>query len=125
MGLLAGCATHPSLQQSPLSTSNAKERIFDKYDKAFLSKVQKRWYDLLGEDRLKEYRGGKVVLSFRLHYNGAITLVEVESNTVHDQESLLCKKAILDPSPYPTWPTDLRQKWGVDYRDIKFTFFYD
>ena len=66
--------------------------------------------------------------------NAAITLVDVFSldpveNSVGDMLSLLCQKAILDPAPFPKWSAEMRRQiqtqGGTDYRDVKFTFYYD
>ena len=70
-------------------------------------------------------RRGKVSLAFRLHYDGRISRLETDENTVGDVLSVLCQKSILDPAPFPKWPTEMRQIVGTDYRDVKFTFYYD
>jgi len=38
---------------------------------------------------------------------------------------LLCQQAIQDPSPFDKWPSDLRRLVGADYREVRFTFYYN
>jgi len=98
---------------------------FGAYDRAIIEAVQNRWYYLLDSGNFARERTGKVVLEFRLHSDGKITdMIEVE-NTVDLLLSLLCQKAIQDPAPYPAWPSDMRRKLGADYRDVRFTFYYN
>jgi hypothetical protein len=102
---------------------DAKATPFGAYDAAFIAAVQQRWYDLL-EEHAGSQRAGKVMLEFRLTYDGRITNMQMTVNEVGDIFGLLCQSAVLDPAPYPAWPSDMRRAIGENYRDIKFTFFY-
>lgn len=102
---------------------DAKRSDFGDYDYAFIRAVEQRWYQLLDNYMLD--RQGSVVLTFRLHFDGRITDMEVDSNNVGDILGLLCQKAIIDPSPFPKWPIEMRRKVPGDYREVKFTFYYD
>ena len=102
---------------------DAEATRFGAYDAAFISAVQQRWYDLL-EEHSGVQRTGKVMLEFRLTYDGRITNMKMTVNEVGDIFGLLCQSAVLDPAPYPAWPSDMRRAIGERYRDIKFTFFY-
>lgn len=113
------------VKHAQVSMLDAKGSVFGNYDNVFISMVQQRWYDLLENNRFMLDRHGKVGLTFRLHYDGRITRLETEENSVGDVLGLLCQKAVLDPAPFPKWPTEMRQRVGTDYRDVKFTFFYD
>lgn len=104
---------------------DAKGSPFGNYDSVFVAIVQERWYALLDSNRFMLDRRGKVALTFRLHYDGRITQVETDENTVGDLLGMLCQKSILDPAPFPKWPTEMRQVVGTDYRDVRFTFYYD
>jgi outer membrane biosynthesis protein TonB len=92
------------------------------YDREFVDAVQQRWFKLLDE------RGatvpGKVVLEFRLHYDGRITDMKMSQNEVGELLGLICEKAVLDPAPYRRWPNEMRREINADYRDVRFTFFY-
>jgi hypothetical protein len=98
------------------------------YDLMLVEAVQQRWYDLLDAIKYSFDRHGKVVVSFRLHYDGKITDVQVLENTVDERKEgmlgYLCQKAILDPAPYPRWPTEIRRLIDKDHRDSSFTFNY-
>jgi hypothetical protein len=104
---------------------DARRSPFGNYDAVFIGLVQARWYQLLDNNQYMLDRRGKVALTFRLYYDGRISQLEMTENGVGDMLSLLCQKAILDPTPYPRWPTDMRQLVGGDYREVRFTFYYD
>jgi hypothetical protein len=116
-------------QRAHIAMVDARSSVFGEYDRAFISLVQSRWYQLLDGNQYMMDRRGKVSLSFRLHFDGRISQVEVVENTVGDMLSLLCQKSILDPAPFPKWPAEMRRQIqgqsGTEYRDVKFTFYYD
>jgi hypothetical protein len=107
------------------SSLDAKATPFGAYDAEMIEAIQSRWDDLLDEVNYNTYRQGRVVIGFRLNYDGRITDLHVVESTVGDMLGLLCQKAILDPAPYERWPQEMRQTIDKDYRDITFTFFYN
>jgi hypothetical protein len=114
-------------RRAHIAMVDAKASPFGEYDYAFIRAVEQRWYQLLDNSQYQYMmdRQGKVVVTFRLHYDGRITDVEAESNTAGEILGLLCQRAIQDPSPFARWPTDMRKAVQADYRDVKFTFYYD
>jgi hypothetical protein len=108
-----------------ISMVDAKSSAFGEYDYAFIRAVEQRWYQLLDDNQYLLDRQGKVALQFRLHFDGRISDMQVADNTVGDILSLLCQKAILDPAPFPKWPNAMRQAVRGDFRDVRFTFYYD
>lgn len=98
---------------------------FGSYDRLFVTAVDNRWKQLLREHRYALGRSGKVVLDFRLTYEGKITHVKVAESTVGEVLGLMCKRAVLDPAPYRPWPSDMRRVIGGNYRDVRFTFYYN
>jgi hypothetical protein len=98
---------------------------FGTYDAAFIAAVQERWYQLLEKNSYMLDRRGKVVLDFHLRFDGRITDMSVNDNSVGDLLGLLCQRAVLDPAPYARWPGDMRRMVGLDYRSVRFTFYYD
>jgi len=112
-------------QRNVTSTLDAIGSPFGVYDAAIVAAIQNRWYDLLDERSYASDRTGKVVLEFRLNYDGRITNMKVVEHTVDEILSLLCQKAVLDPSPYARWPSDMRRMAGADYREVRFTFYYN
>ena len=98
-------------QQSPLKTAGQRAKQdggvrrrnitssldaigspFGVYDAAIVAAIQNRWYDLLEERSYASDRTGKVVLVFKLHYDGRITDMTVvkEETTVDELLTLLC-----------------------------------
>jgi outer membrane biosynthesis protein TonB len=104
---------------------DTKASAFGDYDRAFIDAVSERWYDLLDNMSYDGYRRGTVVLQFHLNYDGRITEMKVLENTVTGTLSLLCEKAVSDPSPFDKWSRDMRLMVGKDFREIKFTFYYN
>ena len=102
---------------------NVKATPFGAYDAKFIAAVQQRWYDLLESAHFTQ-RSGKVVVEFRLMYDGRIVDMNVSGNDVGELLGLLCQRAILDPAPYDPWPGDMRRAIGQNYREVTFTFFY-
>jgi hypothetical protein len=96
---------------------------FGSYDAAFIQAVQQRWYDLLDTTPFTQ-RSGKVVLEFRLYYDGRITEMSMVDNDVGEMLGLICQRAITDPAPYARWPDDMRRMVEKNYREVKFTFYY-
>jgi hypothetical protein len=104
---------------------DVKATGFGAYDRAFIAAVSSRWYDLLEARNYAGYRQGKVVVEFRLNYDGRITEMRTVENTVTDTLSYLCQKAVLDPAPFEKWPREMRVMIGEDSRKITFTFYYN
>jgi hypothetical protein len=107
------------------SSMDAKATPFGQYDAEFCDAVQSRWFDLLDNVSYDGYRRGKVVVKFHLDYEGRISDMSVVDNNVGDLLGLLCQKAVLDPAPYAKWPADMRRMADKDYREIRFTFYYN
>jgi len=106
-----------------VSSPDVKLTGFGDYDAELVQAITQRWYDLLDSQRFAMDRTGKVVLQFRLHYDGSVTDMTVAQNTVGDLLGYVCQEAINDPAPFEKWPADMRFKLG-DSRDIQFTFYY-
>ncbi|HWN93856.1 MAG TPA: hypothetical protein VNT99_02375 [Methylomirabilota bacterium] len=109
----------------PHISLDAKGSPFGNYDSVFINMVEQRWYSLLDNNRFMLDRRGKVSLTFELHYDGRITNLRTQEQTVDEVWAILCQKAILDPAPFPKWPTSMRQVVGSDVREVRFTFYYD
>ena len=103
---------------------DAKASPFGSYDAALIEAISQRWYSLLDERDYASDSRGKVVLQFRLHYDGRITDMNVDQNTAGEMLGLICQKAVLDPAPFAPWPSEMRRLIG-DIRSIQFTFFYN
>jgi len=112
-----------------ISSLDAKQTPFGAYDAAFIEAVQQRWYDLLDTINFSFDRHGRVILQFHLNYDGTITDMKVEDDTVDGSMDgimgILCQRAVRDPAPYEKFPREMRLQMDKDYREIQFTFFYD
>jgi outer membrane biosynthesis protein TonB len=111
--------------QRPHTSYDVKATGFGAYDRAFIDAVSSRWYDLLDNMSYDAYRSGYVRLEFNLNYDGRITEMKVLETTVTETLTLLCQKAVLDPSPFDRWPREMRLMVGDDERRITFTFYYN
>jgi hypothetical protein len=104
---------------------DVKATPFGAYDMAFIHAVQTRWFNLLEERDFVGNQSGKVVLEFRLNYDGRITALRVVDSEVNELLSWTCQRAILDPAPFRPFPSDMRRMVSNDYREIRFTFYYN
>ena len=103
---------------------DAKATPFGDYDSAIIYAVTERWYSLLDQQNFAQDRTGRVVVQFKLEYDGSVRDVEVLDNNVGDVLSYVCQAAIENAAPFGKWPDEMRQAIGADYREIKFTFDY-
>jgi len=110
-------------QHAVVPSFDVKLTGFGEYDAALVAAITQRWYDLLDSQRFALDRTGKVVLQFRLHYDGTVSDMTVAQNSVGDLLGYVCQKAVNDPAPFAKWPSEMRFKLG-DSRDIQFTFYY-
>jgi hypothetical protein len=111
-------------RQALVPSLDVQATPFGAYDAAIVEAVSQRWYDLLDSRRFAQDRTGKVTLQFHLNYDGTVTEMEVEENTVGDLLSLVCRNAIEESAPFAAWPSDMRRMVGQNYREITFTFYY-
>ena len=107
-----------------MASLDTKATPFGAYDAALVEAISQRWFTLLDQREYASDSRGKVVLQFRLHYNGRITDMSVADNTAGEVLGLICQKAVLDPAPFAAWPSDMRRTLG-DTRNIQFTFYYN
>lgn len=106
------------------TTLDAKATAYGAYDAAVIAAIQRAWYALLDERGFSLERSGKVVVDFRMKHDGSIHDLRVVTSEVGDLYSILCQKAIQDPSPFGAWPRQMRVELG-DFRDVRFTFHYN
>jgi len=107
------------------SSFNVKATPFGAYDAKIIAAIQQRWYDLLEQRDFAASYSGKVILEFRLNSDGRVTDMKVDENDVTEILGLLCQRAVQDPAPFDPWPADLRRLVGKDYREVRFTFYYN
>jgi hypothetical protein len=110
-------------QHAIVPSLDVKVTGFSEYDRRFIAAVSQRWFNLLESQKFTLDRTGKVVLLFRLNYDGSITDMRFADNTVGDLLGYVCQKSVLDNAPFERWPTNMRLELG-DYCDVQFTFYY-
>ena len=103
---------------------DVKKSPFGDYDAALINAVTQHWYDLLDSQRFALDRTGKVVLRFKLKYDGTVENMAVLDSTVGELLSYVCQEAISESAPFGKWPDDMRRTVGENYREITFTFYY-
>ena len=96
---------------------------FGAYDAAFFAAIQQHWWDLIDESKVST-RAGKVVIGFNLLSDGRITDMRIIGNEVSEMLALLCERAIIDPAPYPKWPSDMKSMIGKNPREMTISFVY-
>jgi outer membrane biosynthesis protein TonB len=106
------------------SLFNTVATPYGAYDRALIDAIQSRWYALLDERNYALDNRGKVMLQFILHPDGRVTDMKMAENTTSEVLGIVCEKAVLDPAPFPPWPTEMRRLIGEE-RPIQFTFYYD
>ena len=98
---------------------------FGAYDEMLIAAVQNRWFALLEEQRFAGGSIGRVVVTFKLHSDGSVRIVEPTETSVDPLMTGLCVRAIRDPAPYEKWPSDMLRMIGAPFREMKFTFYYN
>lgn len=107
-----------------ISSVDAKATLFGEYDEALIEAIKTHWFDLLDQRDYASDSRGRVVLQFRLHYDGRITDMAVAENTAGEVLGHICQRAVMDPAPFTAWTIDMRRMLG-DIRNIQFTFYYN
>jgi hypothetical protein len=112
-------------ERRAFASFDTKVTAFGAYDAAFIEAVSQHWYDLVDAQHNSEMHTGRVVLEFNLNYDGRISDMKVIEGDEHSIMTYLCQRAIIDPSPFEKWPSDMRRIIGSDRREVRFTFYYE
>jgi hypothetical protein len=96
---------------------------FQAYDDKVTGAIQKRWLDMV--PLLPRQPGGRVVLDFKITYDGRVEDLKVTETTVPDNYVDTCRKAVLDSVPYDRWPAEMRRLVGSSYRYVTMRFYYN
>jgi outer membrane biosynthesis protein TonB len=107
-----------------LDSLDAKATPYGNYDWGLVNAIREAWHQSLEDQKYAADYRGKVMVRFRLHYDGSITDLLVVENTAGFIPGTLCENAISKPKPYNRFPPEMRRVVG-DIRSIQFTFFYD
>ncbi len=104
---------------------DVRASTFGAYDQALIHAIEERWFQLLDENDYSGERVGKVVLEFKLKYDGSVMDMKVVETSVGEVLGLLCLRAVKDPERYETWPSDMRLLYSSGFREVRFTFYYN
>lgn len=104
---------------------DAKGSEFGEYDARLIGAITSRWKLLIDDTPEAPARIGLVVIQFRLHADGRVSMVQQAQSTVGFSLGWICQRAVTDPAPFEKWPDSMRLTAGQDYRDVKFTFHYN
>jgi len=111
-------------RQRVYSSLDVKATTFGDYDSRIVDAVTDRWYALLDSNRFAQDRTGKVVVHFKLKYDGTILEMTTAENTVGQMLGYVCHEAIQEAAPFAKWPEDMRRMIGANFREISFSFYY-
>jgi hypothetical protein len=106
------------------SSLDAKQTPFGNYDKQIVDAVTDKWYAMLDNGHFAQDRTGKVVVRFKLKYDGTILEMSTLENTVGISLTYVCRQAIAEAAPFARWPDDMRRMIGANFREVSFTFYY-
>ncbi len=107
------------------SSLDVRQTAFGMYDKQIVDAVTDKWYAMLDSGHFAQDRTGKVVVHFKLKYDGTILEMITSENTVGISLAYVCREAIAEAAPFAQWPSDMRRQIGVSFRDLRFTFYYE
>lgn len=86
--------------------------------------MQKRWHQLLDQRKAGRDETGRVVVEFRLKYDGQISELNIVRREVDFVPAWDCQRAVADSAPFPPWPRDMHRIIAANYRNVRFTFLY-
>ena len=101
----------------------ATNTVFSPYDSKVIHAIQQHWYELLGDTPVD--KPGMVVIDFRLHADGHVSDVRIAHTTADEKTALICQKAVLESAPFASWSQEMRKATASEYRDVRFTFYYN
>ena len=137
---LAEAAAQAKLAQASVKQDGGKAKFsvteamdaaatpFGEYDEKIIVAIEANWNELLEARQLARSNIGKVVVTFRQHADGHVSLVNTTMNEGSQIMSILCERAIESAAAdnaFGPWPSDMRRLLGIDHRLVKFTFHYN
>jgi hypothetical protein len=105
------------------SSLDVKGTVWGDYEERMVDAIDAQWHASL--ENVDWNASGKVVVNFRLHPDGRVDKVVIAENGVTDELATFCAGAITGPSPFGSWPREMRMDIPADYLLLQFTFYYD
>ncbi len=123
---LASAAANPASAsvRRPTIEIDLKGKPFGNYDSILIAAVQKRWYELLDQRKGAREDSGRVVVEFRLKYDGHITDLKIARREVDFVPAWDCQRAVAESAPFRPWPREMHRIIAANYRSVRFTFVY-
>jgi outer membrane biosynthesis protein TonB len=116
-----------SRMQRVMPSFNTEGTIWGQYDAKLVAIIKSRWYRYLDQHPEAFNWAGRVAVRFQLHYDGRVTNYEVLENNSGEMQGYGAFKAIMGDAgePYDPWPPSLRRSTAKDFRELRFTFYYN
>ncbi len=113
--------------QRVMPSFNTEGTPWGSYDAKFIAIVKNQWYHFLDQHPEAFNWAGRVVVKFHLQHDGRITDFEVVENSSGEIQGYGAQKAIIRDlgQPYDPWPPSLRRTTAKDYRELRFSFYYN
>jgi hypothetical protein len=111
-----------TLAEARMAQADFKGSPFPQYDARVTGTVRKRWEESLKTHNIQS--SGKVVLEFRLAYDGRVTELRVADTDMTALPVLLCQQAVVASAPFDPWPPEMRRLFTQGYRDVRIRFNY-
>ena len=99
---------------------------FDAYDDQVVAVVEQKWKELLDRQPLSRGKAGRIVLAFRLGFDGHVSEIRTEEDTVGGVIGVLCYRALADAGKdgFGPWSSEMRQFLAAISRTMRFSFNY-
>jgi hypothetical protein len=111
-----------SRETNALAQAQSLGPLADFYDWKLRTRIYKQWRQLISTNSAP-LRAGKVVVEFKLNFDGKISECRVTKNEVGELGGL-CREAIEQAAPFGLWPLEMRSAIRSGSRDVRFTFTY-
>ncbi|MBL9169709.1 MAG: hypothetical protein JNN07_18355 [Verrucomicrobiales bacterium] len=97
---------------------------FNDYDRVVITAIRKSWWRLCRKSA-QTSKTGRVVLTFKLRFDGTIGDLKVQRSEVPESQVILCKRAVLEAGPFKAWTKAMHEKVGADNRPVTMSFDYE
>ena len=96
---------------------------FGAYDAAIVDAVASRWYQILDSHHVQA-PVAPITLKCLQFSDGQVGDTTIISGDAGNDLVEICRRAIVESSPWAPWPADLRRAASKDYRVLQFTFYF-
>ena len=112
-----------SLKQARAAAGLGSSEAVEEYNLSILEAIKARWLELLDNTTARDPKDtGKAVIQFELTKDGHASSLKVLESGLSAELTELCRRAVVDPSPYPRWTSIMQRIHPTGSRRIKLTF---